>query len=94
VRPRCWHGPALDTCIAGLYCLLADDAVTELIAADNRALRRSLSYLASGELMSTAAIDAAIAALGEQGRDPVLRKWAEWLGEQNGIPIADLYEPY
>ena len=85
----------VDACIVGLYCLHSGTAVADLSAANNSAARRVLGYLADGDFISQSAIDAAAGTLGEHGRDPNLRKLAEWLEKETGLWIAPkLYAAY
>lgn len=85
----------VDACIIGLYCLHSGTAVADLSAANNSAARRVLGYLADDDLIPQSAIDAAAEELGEHGRDPNLRKWAEWLAKEKGLWIAPrLYTAY
>jgi hypothetical protein len=86
---------AVDACIVGLYCLHSGTAVADLSAANNSAARRVALYVTDIGLMSEPAIDAAVQTLGEQGRDPNLKQWAEWLKREKGLWIAPrLYTAY
>lgn len=86
---------AVDACIIGLYCLHWGTAVADLSAANNSAARRVARYVTEIGLMSEAAVDAAAQALGDQGRDPNLRQWAQWLEREKGLWIAPrLYTAY
>jgi hypothetical protein len=85
----------VDACIVGLYCLHSGTAVADLSAANNSAARRVLGYLADGDFISQSAIDAAAGTLGDHGRDPNLKKLAEWLENEKGLWIAPrLYAAY
>lgn len=85
----------MDACIIGLYCLHSGTAVADLSAANNSAARRVLGYLTVDDLIAQSAIDAAARELGEHGRDPNLRMWAEWLAKEKGLQIAArLYTAY
>jgi hypothetical protein len=86
---------AVDACIIGLYCLHSGEAVNALTAANNRAAARVAGYLTADGLISKEALTAAAQALGEQGHDPNLRQWAEWLEKEKGLWIATrLYSAY
>lgn len=86
---------AVDACIVGLYCLHSGTAVADLSAADNNAGRRVLKYLSYDDFIPESSIAAAVETLGEQGRDPNLRQWADWLAEEKGLEIAArLYTAY
>lgn len=100
---RSWHAEeaaylargAVETCIVGLYCLHSGTAVADLSAANNSAARRVLGYLTVDDVVRQSAIDAATAELGEHGRDPNLRQWAQWLATEKSLPIAvRLYTAY
>src|SRR5260370_41053938 len=85
----------VDACIIGLYRLHSGNSVADLSAANNSAARRVLGYLADDDLIPQSAIDTAAEELGEHGRDPNLKKWAEWLAKEKGLWIAPrLYSAY
>lgn len=86
---------AVDACIVGLYCLHSSNAVNALTAANNRAAARVVGYLTEDGLISAETLTAAAQTLGEQGYDPNLRQWAEWLEKEKGLWIATrLYNAY
>jgi hypothetical protein len=86
---------ALESCIAGLYCLYSGEAVSRLEATDAKAARKSISYLTDNDLISKEAIDAAFQALGAQGPvRPDLKALGDWLAKERDIHIGELYEPY
>jgi hypothetical protein len=86
---------SLETCLVGMYCLYAEDAVARLSAANYRGAGRSVSYLSDAGLVSREAIESAVAALGPTGRDLDLRQVAEWLRDNRDLDIAtNLYWAY
>jgi hypothetical protein len=86
---------ALETYILGVFCLHAEDGVSKLVAADNRALRKLLAYLADNDLVSLAAINDSADAVGRPGPDFNARAAAQWLATERsmGLPLS-LYERY
>jgi hypothetical protein len=86
---------AADAYLIGLYCLHSDDAVTKLSAANMSAARRATGYLVADGVVSQVAVDAALDAHGDRGRDPNLRDVAEWLAKEKSLSIAPaLYAAY
>ena len=86
---------ALETCFIGLYCLFSPGAVGKIAAANYRGLGRSVSFLTTAGLVSEGAIDAAVAALGETGRDLNIRDVTDELARDYGLTVAaELYSAY
>jgi len=86
---------AVDACIVGLYCLHSETAVANLSAANNSAARRVAGYAIQIGIIPETVVNAAAEALGDQGRDPNLKQWAEWLEREKGLWVAPrLYTAY
>lgn len=64
---------ALETGIAGLYWLYAEDAVVRLGGGNAKALQRMLAYIADGDPITPSVIDDVTAAFGERRDLPTLR---------------------
>jgi hypothetical protein len=86
---------AIETAIVGLYCLHSGDAITDLPGANYRPPGQVGSYLFDAGLRSAEAVDGAVTALGELGRDLNVRDLALWLErEQELFQAATLYHSY
>jgi hypothetical protein len=86
---------AIETVIVGLYCLHSGDAIADLSAASYRPSGQVGSYLFDADLRGAAAIDGAVAALGELGPDLKVRDLALWLErEQELAQAGTLYHSY
>jgi hypothetical protein len=86
---------SLETCIVGLYCLYSGEAVARLSAANYRAFRKVVAYIADMGLMSEEAIDSAAAALGDCGPDLNIKDLASALANQHDVLVAKrLYAAY
>jgi hypothetical protein len=64
---------SIETCILGLYCLYADDAVVRLQAANIKSMHGMLAEITKDGLVSQATVDGAMESFGKQG--PHLKIW-------------------